>query len=66
MSFFSLCVAARELSLGEGATAELEDDGKRCAEAEEEEDEAARLEVDEVGREVVWRVFEARLLLSPF
>lgn len=62
MSFFSLCVAARELSLGEGATAEL-DDGKGCAEAEEE---AARLEVDEVGRKVVWRVFEARLLLSPF
>lgn len=56
-------MAARELSLGEGATAELEDDGKRCAEAEEE---AARLEVDEVGRKVVWRVFEARLPLSPF
>lgn len=60
-------MAARELSLGEGATAELEDDGKRCAEAEEEEEEeAARLEVDEVGRKVVWRVFEARLPLSPF
>lgn len=58
-------MAARELSLGEGATAELEDDGKRCAEAEEEE-EAARLEVDKVGRKVVWRVFEARLPLSPF
>ena len=56
MSFFSLWVAARELSLGEGATVEEEEDedGKWRAEAEEEG--GARMAA---ARDVVWRAVEA-------
>lgn len=64
MSFFNLWVAARELSLGEGAEAEEEEDedAKRCGEADAEEDGVARLEVDEA---VDWRALEALPLFPP-
>lgn len=66
MSFFSLWVAAREFSFGEGAKVEDEEDEdtKWCGEADEEG--VALLEVDEEERDVVWRAFEARLLVCPF
>lgn len=52
MSFFSLCVAARELSLGEGA-----------GEAEGKEDEGARGEEEEVERGA--RVVGVSLFWAP-
>lgn len=66
MSFFSLWVAAREFSFGEGAKVEDEEDEdtKWCGEADEEG--FALLEVDEEERDMVWRAFEALLLVSPF
>lgn len=64
MSFFSLWVAARELSFGEGAKDEEDGDG-RCW-GEEDEEGLARLEVDGAERDAVCRAFELRLLVSPF
>lgn len=60
-------MAARELSFGVGAKGEDEEDeedAKGLGEADEEG--VALLEADEEERDVVWRAFEARLLVSPF
>lgn len=48
MSFFSLWVAARELSLGEGAAVEEEED-EESRWGDEAEDRAVRLEVEGCG-----------------
>lgn len=67
MSFFSLWVAARELSLGEGATVEEEEEDEVAKWwGDVEEEGAARLGAEEEDRDVVWRDFETRLLVSPF
>lgn len=66
MSFFSLWVAARELSLGEGAAVEEEEDEDAKGWGDAEEEGVARLGMDEEERDGAWRAFVARLLVPPF
>ena len=68
MSFFSLWVAARELSLGVGAAVEEEEeeDEEAIWWGEADEEGVARLEVDEEEADAVWRAFKALLLGLPF
>lgn len=66
MSFFNLWVAARELSFGEGATAEGKAvvNNELCGAVDEEG--TALLALDEEERDVAWREVEARLLVPTF
>lgn len=67
MSFFSLWVVERELSFGEGATAEEEKEEDAEGWEEEEEGEGvALMEAAEEARDVFWRGFDALVPASPF
>lgn len=61
-------MAARELSFGDGAAAEEEEEEEEEAErwVGAEGEGVARLEGAEEERDVFWRGFEARVLVSPF